>query len=205
MYFYNPLPAHLSSLDPHTQYLTAARGKVMFGANQPVNAVDTIAITDATVGRTFVSGDVAFTYFTPPETVTVSQFSMASAGVQSAGLTQGRMGLYTVSGTDLTLVARSASDTSLFNATFTIYTRQFDTTGGYPASYTLNAGERYVFAIILVGSTMPNIYTNGNTAGSVTALSPRLASRLASQTDLPASVAGASLQNIGALHWARIS
>jgi hypothetical protein len=93
------------------------------------------------------------------------------------------MGLYTFDGTTATLVARTASDTTLFNATSTLFTRSFDTTGGYPSSYTLTAGTRYALGVIQVGTTAASFAgVTGNTL--ITNLAPRVLGSVASQTDL---------------------
>jgi hypothetical protein len=82
-----------------------------------------------------------------------------------------------------TLVARTASDTSLFAATRTAYTRSFDTAGGFPATYTLQAGTRYGVALLCIGTTMPTIQGNSGLA-EMSALTPRLTAIRTSQSDL---------------------
>ena len=98
-----------------------------------------------------------------------------------------RMGLYTYTDAGTaTLVARTASDTTLFAATNTVYTRSLDTTGGYPATYTLTAGVRYGAGYIGVGTTQPQV--TGRNVNSVTAgLSPRLSGSSGTVSDLPTS------------------
>lgn len=133
------------------------------------------------------AGNITMSLFTPVANITISQITVASAGAQ-VGATLIRLGLYTFDGTTATLVARTANDTTLFNTTFATYTRSFDTTGGYPASYSLVAGQRYGFAYILVGATtMPTIYNTaigGNTGGVVASLAPRISGVRTGQTDL---------------------
>jgi hypothetical protein len=135
------------------------------------------------------SGTVYFSFFTPIVNLTVSQITMANLQNASAGLTLARMGLYTVDSSDnADLVARTASDTTLFDTAITSYTRSFDTTGGYPATYDLVAGQRYAIAVICVGTTMPNIvgYFVANIQ-AVTTLLPRISGVVTSQADLPTS------------------
>ncbi len=117
--------------------------------------------------------------------MTVSQVTMASGGTASAGLTYAAMGLYTFDGTTATLVARTASDTTLFNSTNTAYTRSFDTTGGFPASYQLVAGERYAVGVLVTGTTAPNVYAGLFVPNTVNALAPRLTGAASGQTSLP--------------------
>lgn len=133
------------------------------------------------------SGYITFSFFTPLETMTISQITMGNSSIPAASCTAARMGLYTFDGTTATLVARTANDTTLFNSLYTSYTRSFSTTGGYPASYTLTAGTRYAFAYIVVAATMPTIYNaplGDNNAGVIGALSPRISGVRTGQTDL---------------------
>ncbi len=131
------------------------------------------------------SGNVLYSFFTPLTTLTVSQVTMLSGGTAAAGLTLARMGLveYVESTGVATLVARTASDTSLFAATRTAYTRSFDTAGGFPATYTLQAGTRYGVALLCIGTTMPTIQGNSGLA-EMSALTPRLTAIRTSQSDL---------------------
>jgi hypothetical protein len=136
------------------------------------------------------SGYITFSFFTPLETMTISQITMGNSSIAAASCTAARMGLYTFDGTTATLVARTANDTTLFNNLYTSYTRSLSTTGGYPASYTLTAGTRYGFAYIVVAATMPTIYNaplGDNNAGVIGALSPRISGVKTGQTDLIAS------------------
>lgn len=133
------------------------------------------------------SGTVSFSFFTPLVTVTVGTVSMAAATTAASGLTLARMGLYTFDETTATLVARTASDTTLFTVASTLYTRSFDTTGGYPATYTLQAGQRYALAVICVGTTMPNVYYEFASAAFLSVLTPRMSATATSLTDLPTS------------------
>jgi hypothetical protein len=137
------------------------------------------------------SGGALHSFFTPLATVTVSQITMLSGGTAAAGLTLARMGLctYDESTGAATLVARCASDTTLFNSTRTAYTRSFDSSsGGFPATYTLTAGARYGIALLCVGTTMPTIQGNSSFA-EISALSPRLSAIRTSQSDLSTGTA----------------
>jgi hypothetical protein len=130
------------------------------------------------------SGNILLLFFTPLQTVTVSQITMISGNAAASGLTLAQMGLYTFDGTTVTLVARCASDTTLFTTINTAYTRSFNTTGGYPATYTLEAGTRYGVALLLIGTTMPTLAGKGIATGAL-ALSPRTNYIVAGQTGLP--------------------
>lgn len=133
------------------------------------------------------SGTVWITFFTPTITTTVSSITMATGNTTAAsGLTLARMGLYTFNETTATLVARCASDTSLFAATATSYQRSFSTVGSFPSSYELVAGTRYGVAVLCTGTTMSNLASRAVGIG-VSALSPRMSASISGQTDLPTS------------------
>jgi hypothetical protein len=86
----------------------------------------------------------------PHRTFTVTNIAFVSTAQAAGSATLIRFGIYTRSGTTFTLVARTASDTSIFAATNTKYTRALDTTGGYPATYTMTAGAEYWVSVIQV-------------------------------------------------------
>ena len=164
-------------------------------ANQGSSAVDVFPRGEAGVlAVPVVSGTLWITFFTPTITTTVSSITMATGNTTAAsGLTLARMGLYTFDGSTAALVARCASDTSLFAATATSYQRSFSTVGSFPSSYELVAGTRYGVAVLCTGTTMPNIAARAVGIG-VSALSPRMSGSLNSQTDLPTSATISSSQ-----------
>ena len=133
------------------------------------------------------SGRVFFTFFTPIQGGTVGQVSVASGTTASSGLTAARIGLYTYDPLldEGVLVARTASDTTLFNTANTIYTRAFNTTGGYPSSYTLVAGTRYALAVVQAGTTPASLLGKAHSSLLQT-LDTRIAAT-ASGSDLPAT------------------
>jgi hypothetical protein len=150
--------------------------------------VDAVSRVNCAAGVTASAGQALIAFFTPTITVTVSQIAMANGtGAVAAGLTLARMGIYTypTDGSTATLVARTASDTTLFAATNTTYTRSLDNTGGYPSSYTLNAGTRYGVAYICVGTTQPQL-VGRVVLTAVAGVSPRLSgSSSTGLSDLP--------------------
>ena len=156
-------------------------------ANQPASALDVFPRGECTtVNSGGTSGQIFFLFFTPSVSFTVSAITFCSGTIAGAGLTLARMGLYTYDETTATLVARTASDTTLFAATNTAYTRNLATAGGYPATYTVNAGTRYGVAVIAVGTTAPNFAGRTN-ATAVGGLTPRVSASLSSQSDLVTS------------------
>jgi hypothetical protein len=169
-------------------------------AGQSSTSFETIDRFAASVSYT--AGNIWLTFFTPMANLTVSEMTMASTASASSGLTLARFGLYTFDGTTATLVARTASDTTLFNSPNTRYTRSFDTTGGYPATYALQAGQRYAAAYIATGTTMANAF--GKTSSTVlTPVAPRASAVVTGQTDLLASIT--SFANLSVAHWMRLS
>ncbi|NBW68495.1 MAG: hypothetical protein EBR47_07390 [Betaproteobacteria bacterium] len=102
---------------------------------------------------TQTSGVIQHTKIIPHKTFTVTNIAFVSTAQAASSATLIRFGIYTRSGTTFTLVARTASDTSIFAAANTKYTRALDTTGGYPATYTMTAGAEYWVSVIQVVST----------------------------------------------------
>ena len=156
-----------------------------------------------TAGVAQTTQQVIWYFFTPLKTTTVSQMSMLTGSTASSGITLARMGLYTFDETTATLVARTANDTTLFNVVQTVFTRSFDTTGGYPATYTLVAGQRYGFAVLQVGGTTRASLIGGNSNGTLFGITPRITAFANSQTDLPTSQTIAFTG--GNFMWGRLS
>jgi hypothetical protein len=147
------------------------------------------------------SSNVLISFFTPLVNITISQILMSSGLVASSGLTLARMGLYTVTESEATLVARTASDTTLFAATNTAYTRSLATAGGFPATYNLLAGTRYAVGVIQIGTTPAQLVGKFSQAG-VTTLTPRITAAVFGQSDL-ANVS--SFSTNAAILYARLS
>lgn len=170
--------------------------------NQPSSTLDVYPRGEASSASVVsTSGSVFFIFFTPPVTITVSAITIANGTGAGSGLTLCRMGLYTFDETTATLVARCASDTTLFTSAATAYQRSFATAGGFPSNYTLNAGARYGVGVITVGTTAPNLTGRASGPG-LAGLTPRMNAVLAGQSDLAtASGLGAGQAHI----FARLS
>jgi len=139
------------------------------------------------------SGKAQFVAFTALATMTIGSLSAFVRGTAAATITLARLGLYTVAADgSITLVARGASSTTLGNATFAAAPQALDTTGGYPASYTLQQGTRYAFGALWVATTPPALYAALGSA-AVGLWLPWQAASLSAQSDLPTSVAVGSL------------
>jgi len=155
-------------------------------------------ITTASINN--ISGQARVTYFTAPMNMTVSQITMISGAGASSGLTLARFGLYDAT----TLVARTASDTTIFNSTNTAYTRSFDTTGGFPATFDLVAGTRYGVAVIVVGTpgTIVGIQHVATAGAVLVGLTPRISGITGSLSDFQTNtppVGGTNLINFARL------
>lgn len=149
------------------------------------------------------SGRVYFAIFTPVKNLTISTASFYCTTTATT-TTTARMGLYTWSdatGT-ATLVARTANDATLFASAAVVQSRAFDTTGGYPATYTLTAGSSYAFGMIFVGTGIPTVGALTITNTALQGLTPRVSGFRSVQSDL--STIG-SLSDAGLRIWGRFS
>lgn len=142
-------------------------------------------------GVTMSNQSLRLAYFTAQKTETINNARVATANT-AAGATPTliRIGLYTVAANgDITLVASTANDTTLLATQNTSYTKALS------APYLKVAGRRYAAGLLVVtGATAPTV-VGANTAinGTEAGLSPKLGGLVSSQSDLPASVAAASV------------
>jgi hypothetical protein len=123
------------------------------GNNQDRTFQETIPRGMATNGVQLLNGTTYWTFFTPSITLTVGQITMNCITAATGTTRTARMGLYTFDGTTATLVAQTALDSSSLFWTTGLFTRSFDTTGGYPATYTLQAGQRYAVGVFTTATT----------------------------------------------------
>lgn len=137
------------------------------------------------------SGRLWIAYFRPPLTTTLSQLMIASASSATVSATLARMALFEVASDDsLTLAARTASDTAIGGSTYTPYEKSFATTGGYPATYTVAAGQRYAFGFLQLAATAMKIQGVFVLDSATAPISVRI---IEGQTDISASYAVGSL------------
>jgi hypothetical protein len=204
--------------------LVAATSPILYDAGTSTVSFDTDAYESSIAGSTNQSNTVIdvfprignftgtpssattyFTFFTPRITHAITSISVVSASTQTTGQSLVRFGLYTVDGSgNATLVARTASDTTIFSAVNTVYTRTFNTTGGYPSSYTCVAGTRYAIGVVIVAATTGTVYTAFNSIPSaLSTLSPRMTGLVASTNDLPTTASSYSTSTVGI--WGRLS
>jgi hypothetical protein len=144
----------------------------------------------ATAGAATSSQTLRLTYFTARRTEAITQVRVSSAGQAAAATpTLCRMGVYSEAANgDLTLVAAITSDTTLWAAVNSAYTRTLTST------FNKVAGQRYAAAVLVVTATTPPSFTGLSTADTTTfRLAPAIGGAVAGQSDLPATVANASI------------
>ena len=152
-----------------------------------VTGESTIPRLDATDGTiSLTSGSMRLTYFTATKSETCNTVRVFTGGT-AAGATPTlvRVGVYSVaSDGSLTLVASTASSTSLFASAATVYARTLT------ASFDKIAGQRYALGILVVtAAAAPTTYGAAPLIGSEMAITPRLAAVVSGLTDIPSTVA----------------
>lgn len=151
------------------------------------------------------SGSLNLTYWRCRKTEAITMLGCATQSTAAAATPSlCRMGLFTVAANgDLTLVASTANDVNMFNGTYSKVEKALT------ASYTKVAGTEYATGIIVVsGAALPNFCGSAaapQVSGS-TGPGRTWRRKATGLTDLPASLANASLSNSGSgpiLTWAR--
>lgn len=176
--------AQLAASSPFAE-ATAFRGQLL-SSGEEVFPRHCAAFTTVATG----SGNLRLSFFTARTTESITKVRLTS-GSTAAGATPTlvRVGVYSVAGNgDITLEAAIANDTTLLAAATTEYERSLT------ATFNKVAGSRYAVGVLVVtAATAPTL--QGTSAGgpSIAARAPRLTAFVSGQTDLPASVASASL------------
>lgn len=193
-------------------YLAPAASDIMLNANlrwamqTTATAIDWLPRGHGTIGNTSAtSGNLMLAFFTAPYSITATTLTFVNAGTATASLSLCRFALFTVSETitdsvtvttpSITMVARSASDTTIGNVANTIYTRTFATAGGYPSSYNIVGGNRYAVGLLIVGSTPGAWQAATVTSGSFMRLPPMATGAVTGLSDIPTSATSVSLGN----------
>lgn len=143
-----------------------------------------VSTTSALLGT---SGWLRLSYFTATKTEQTTKVRIYTGGT-AAGATPTlcRLALYDVDPVtgNLTLLAATANDTTLFAATVSAYQRNFTA----PAQ--LVAGRRYAVGVIVVSAAaLPSFAGSVAISGDAYAIPPRMTGLLSGQTDLPATIA----------------
>lgn len=173
-----------------------------FGHNLP--GVEVVPRYAATGSVTPSQGVIYVTFVTPEQDETVTEISYASGATAGVGQTLVRFGIWeATSETTAVLRAETASDTTIYNAANTLYTRALSTARGGPASYTMLRGVRYGISTLCVGATTaPSVRAAASTIYAIQALPPRMMINLSGQTDHPA-IGGSITSNFnsGLVPW----
>lgn len=164
--------------------------KVAVGPNDLLVGESTIP-RNAIASSSVTSGgsSLRLTYFTASKTENVSSVRVITGGTAAAATpTLCRIGIYAVGDNgDLTLIASTPNDTTLFAAASTVYTKALS------APFVKYKGLRYAVGILVVsGVATPSFQGNNSVPASEAAIAPRMVGYSA-QTDLPATITEASL------------
>jgi hypothetical protein len=175
-------------------------------AHQATNFIEPTGRQALTTAQGLVNTAQYWTFFTPLYPLTITQIAYASANAAS-GLTLCRFGLYTMNADGAgTLVARTANDTTCFNASNTIFTRTLDATDGYVSSYALVAGQRYAVSVAVRGTGNMGSLTGSACPGHMAGLTPRVQGVRTGVSDLITSQGSGQYNgSVGQIYWARLS
>lgn len=173
-----------------------------FVPNRLAAGIETFPRELAGFTPTMSTGSLRLSYFTSYKNFASTQGVMWTGNTAAAATpTLVKFGLYSVAANgDLTLVASTANDTTLFAGVNTKYTRN------WLASVNIQYGQRYAFAALVVsGAAVPTV--QGNIFAGVGALqaeTPTEVAFLSAQSDLPASIAFGALGTSANMPWAQI-
>lgn len=146
-----------------------------------------------TTGYVTASQRLVLTHFTALKTETITKVAVFSGATAAAATpTLCRVGIYSVADNgDLSLVASTPNDTTLFSVTFSRNEKALS------APFNKEAGKRYaVGALVVSAAALPTFY--GTQVGGFTTFTfrePKTCTLVNGQADLPASVANASLSS----------
>jgi hypothetical protein len=141
----------------------------------------------ASFSATPASGVEHFTFFRADKSMTVGHIQFQTGGTAASGITYAAVGLYTVSGSALTLVA-SSSVTTTFSGSYANQSRAL------ASGYAVVTGTIYAVGILQVGTTPASVlgaWYNAAFLGSAPSLAGTAGSGL---TALAASEASTSVQ-----------
>lgn len=138
------------------------------------------------------SGKLALSFFTATKSETINNVRAVTADIAAAATpTLCRIGIYSVDPVtkDLTLVASTANDTTLFAAIDTTYTKALS------APLYKNKGQRYAVGVLIVSAAaMPTLIGKTYRSPANEAfMQPHIVAALSGQSDLPATISDSSL------------
>lgn len=151
------------------------------------------------------SGGVYLTYFRAPRSLTVANIKMVS-GTTAAGATPSlvKYGLFSVAANgDITRIGITASDTAIFAAASTAYTRALLATAD------VVAGNVYASAMLTVtAAAAPSVIStpgvSAGSSGALAAVAPRLNGIVLAQADIAASYTAAQVTNATPRYYAEL-
>lgn len=170
----------------------AARNRTIFDTDPDLltSGEETFERLYATGNLQTGTGQLILTYFTARKTETINNVRTMTQSTGAGTPTLCKVGIYSVAaGGDLTLVASTANDTTMWAGTFSGYTRALS------SSWSKVAGQRYAFATLFVGTTGPRLFGVSPALGAEGGTAPRINGSVAGQSDLPASIAAGSVTN----------
>jgi hypothetical protein len=148
------------------------------------------------------SGNLRLAYFTAPRAEVWTQVGWVGGTVAAAATpTLVRWGLYSVAANgDLTLVASTPNDTTLFAVASAVGAKSFS------VAYAAVAGQRYAIGILVVsGVAIPSIQgVSLNQATVQASLAPRITGVIPAQADLPLSALAGTVNASNAAFGAQI-
>jgi len=186
----NPTPAQVAT------YLNAVRDDILFS----VSTMPRLLVISA--GSLSASGSLRLTAFTADKTLLANNVATLTNGAAGATPTLCRVGIYSVNEytNDCTLIGSTANDTTLWAAGFTRYIKALS------VATQIMQGKRYAVGLLCVtGAAVPTFYGSGGVPAADSLVVPFVAASLASQSDLPSTIAGTSLAASGSAMYSRIT
>ena len=171
------------------------------GGHNATGQAETIPRATAGASITLASGTMLFAYLTPSAAMSATGLWVVAGSTAADTITIGKLGLYSVAANgNLTLVQGSTNDTALLGTIGGPFNKAI-------TAAALVAGSRYAIGVLTVGTTAGSVRGASGVTGSTHPGGswPRMAAALASQTDLPSSVASGSLTATGNTIWAGVS
>lgn len=197
-----PTTLNLGAGDVVNRYDTSGR-KIGVMESMKMDTID-----PDTLSPSLSTGTLLLTYFDADQTLTVTKLRTFTRNTAAAGgVTLARMGLYLVDTNtgNLTCIARTASDAAMWSVIRVLNERAIaDNGAGSPgaiSSIMLRQGWRYAAAVLQVGgSTGPTLAgkTLAPTMSSVTGPATRRSGYLQTQTDMPATILGTTINGLTA-------
>lgn len=162
-------------------------------------AFETIPRRDFNSGNAITSARRYLTYFTALQTKSFSTLEMWTGSGAASGISAARLGLYVVAANgDCTLVAQTANDATIGVGATAQQARALNTTGGFPASYTVIQGQRYAASFFVTASPTTPTMMSQNPNATLAAEDPRVSGfdNSGVGTDLAPTITAANIANI---------